>query len=122
MRGQHVIVRTFGSKPRAARLWDVDGDVVYICSDENFAQLEAGLEALWPVAFPHDAVFVYDPDLLESFGENPSDFAVLWSQLRPWSDTGGSKATHDEVKALEGGQQERLVIPTRKQLKVEERI
>jgi hypothetical protein len=86
MRGELVIVRAHGGKPLVRRLWDIDEQAVYICNEENFGRLVEGLHGLWPVGFPRDDVFVYDPVLLAEVEEGVVAPTTWWSRLIPWQD------------------------------------
>ena len=57
LRGELVIVRTFGGKPVERRVWDVGEAVVYVTNEEEFQKLVAGKPALDPIGFPKEDVF-----------------------------------------------------------------
>lgn len=61
MKGDKVIVRSFGNKPLVRRVWEVAQDVVFICSEENYIALSSGKAGLLPVGFPKEFVFRYNP-------------------------------------------------------------
>lgn len=77
MRGELVIVRTFGGKPVERRVWDVGEAVVYVTNDEEFEKLVAGKPALQPIGFPKEDVFC------RPASESPQK-RLRWSRLRPW--------------------------------------
>ncbi len=61
MRGDKVIVRTYGDEPKIVRVWEVLPDIVLVCSEENYRILGSGRIGLWPVGFPKEDVFRYNP-------------------------------------------------------------
>ena len=79
MRGDIVIVRTFGGKPAERRVWDTNDSLVYVTTDEEFAKLVVGKPALQPVGFPKEDVFC-----------RPAKKFTLkhinWSRLVQWPD------------------------------------
>ena len=83
MRGEKVIVRVFGGRPVVARVWDADEFAVYICDEDNFMRMTEGKEALWPVGFPKEDVFEYDPNSLSGYGLSAWD----WKNVKSWTGT-----------------------------------
>jgi len=84
MRGQYVLLRAFRNKPIVRRIWDADDDTVYICNEENFARLSAGLAGHWPVAFPRSDAFAHDAlpaELVKRGQPVPNE---VWEDLPPW--------------------------------------
>ena len=77
MRGDTVIVKSFGDKPLIRKVWDVSKDVVFICNDENFETLIEGNKGLLPVGFHKDDVFRYNPNI-------DINDPALWKQLRTY--------------------------------------
>jgi len=74
MKGDKVIVRTFGNKPVVCRVWESDSEIVAVCSPQNFDTLVKGEEGLWPVGFPRKDVYLYNPTVdLKS--------KTVWSKL-----------------------------------------
>lgn len=63
MRGDFVIVRSFGGIPLIRRLWDEGDHAVFITNDEQFQLLTKGENAIEPIGFPREDVFKYDPEL-----------------------------------------------------------
>ena len=77
MRGDVVLVRSFGGKALKRRVWDVGDSVVFVTNDEQFERLVAGKQAIEPVGFPKEDVF---RDTVNESGNGSVD----WSQLVPW--------------------------------------
>lgn len=78
MRGDVVLVRTFGGKAEKRRVWDVAEAVVFVTNDEQFERLAAGEQAIQPIGFPKEDVF--------SCAANESyDGSVDWCQLVRWN-------------------------------------
>jgi hypothetical protein len=63
MKGDTVIVRSFGDKPLVRRVWEVTSEIVFICSEENYNVLSSGKEGLLPVGFPREYVYRYNPKI-----------------------------------------------------------
>jgi hypothetical protein len=61
MKGDKVIVRTYGDEPKMVRVWEVTPTTVFVCSEENYETLLRGEEGLLPVGFPKEYVFRYNP-------------------------------------------------------------
>lgn len=61
MKGDKVIVRTFGNKPVVCQVWEADLEIVAVCSPQNYEALSRGEEGLWPVGFPREDVYRYNP-------------------------------------------------------------
>jgi hypothetical protein len=77
LRGEIVIVRTFGGKPVECRVWDVGDTLVYVTNDEEFEKLIAGKAALAPIGFPKEDIFCRP-------ASNFHGKRLHWSQLIPW--------------------------------------
>lgn len=77
MRGELVIVRTFGGKPVERRVWAVGEAVVYVTNDEEFNKLVAGKPALEPIGFPKEDVFCRPAN-------KSAHKRFRWSHLIPW--------------------------------------
>ena len=77
MRGDKVIVRAYGDEPKIVRVWDVLQNTVLVCSEENYHTLVNGKDGLWPVGFPKEYVFRYNPKINLT---NP----VNWEQLNTY--------------------------------------
>jgi hypothetical protein len=81
MRGDVVMVRTFGGKPLKRRVWEVAEGVAYLANDKQYERLAAGKPAFGPIGFPLEDVFGSTAqDLSESL--NWSD-AIPWQSLDP---------------------------------------
>jgi hypothetical protein len=74
MKGDKVIVRTFGNKPVVCKVWEVTPQVVAVCSEENFEILSQGKEGLWPVGILKCDVFKYTPNTKN----------ISWEHLTPY--------------------------------------
>lgn len=79
MKGDKVIVRTYGDNPLIRRVWDVEGDTVYICSDRNFERLMVNDSSGSYIGFPREDVFVFDQAWIES-----ETIPALWERLIPY--------------------------------------
>lgn len=74
MKGDKVIVRSYGGEPKVLRIWEIARDVIFVCSEENFTVLSDGGEGLWPVGVPKEDVFRYNPKVILTDSMN-------WDQL-----------------------------------------
>jgi hypothetical protein len=74
MKGDKVIVRTFGNKAVVCRVWEADAQIVAVCSPQNYEALSRGDEGLWPVGFPREDVYRYNPQV-------DLDVPVSWGNL-----------------------------------------
>ena len=83
MRGEQVIVRSYGGVPLIRRLWDKDELGIYITNDEQLALLLEGKNALLPVGFPREDVFKYDPKLTASMDRLYKEGKWDWNKLEP---------------------------------------
>ena len=55
MRGDFVIVRSYGELPLIRRIWDEDEKGVYITDDIHLKLLLDGKDALQPIRYPREA-------------------------------------------------------------------
>jgi hypothetical protein len=62
MKGDKVIVRTFGDKPVVCKVWEVTPQVIEVCSPENYERLSKGMDGLMPVGILKEDVFRYVPN------------------------------------------------------------
>ncbi len=80
MKGDQVVIRTFGGEPRIVRVWEIGEKVIAICSEENYQNLILGKNGLSPVGFPKKDVFRYNPSqekMLKNWRNDPA----LWQHL-----------------------------------------
>lgn len=83
MRGDKVIVRSFGNRPLVRRVWGADEHGVYISAEGEYQKLSRGEEALSPVGFPREDVFSFDPELAAVM--ELDDGALMdWGRLSRW--------------------------------------
>lgn len=78
MRGTVVIAKDFAGAALVRRVWEVGDGLVYLSTEPEFAKLEAGNEALPPIGFPANDVFVYEGQI--GNGKAKPD----WSRLQQW--------------------------------------
>jgi len=81
MRGNIVIIRTYGDVPLVRRVWDEDDSTIYITNDEQFQLLNEGKEALEPIGFPREDVFKYTPDLAAAMDQLVKSGKWDWNKL-----------------------------------------
>lgn len=83
MRGDKVIVRTPGNKPKVCRVWDVDEVAAFVHDKENYQRRKDGLSHLQSVAFPRKDVFTYDPAMMlyPGISERKPAPAEWWERL-----------------------------------------
>lgn len=84
MRGELVIVRSYGGRPLLRRVWDVGRNVVYITNDEQLGRLTQGLPASMPIGFPMEDVFAYDPEIAACIESLYQTGRLDWSSLKRW--------------------------------------
>jgi hypothetical protein len=77
MRGSIVIARGYGDRPYVRRVWDADGDFVYLTNDEGLALLSAGKATLDPIPFRWEDVFAYAPGV-------EATSPIKWDNLERW--------------------------------------
>lgn len=93
MRGERVIVRSFGDRPLVRRVWAADEHSVYISAEGEYQKLSRGEEALLPVGFPREDVFRFDPAIAAEV-ERDEDRMTDWGRLIQWK--GHAPAGHQE--------------------------
>lgn len=83
MRGEYVIVRTYGGRPLIRRVRAVGENVIYITNDQQLKLLmeDAG-DAIGPIGFPKEDVFRYDPKMLELINNTQN---ITWDKLKPFN-------------------------------------
>ncbi len=80
MRGEQVLVRTFGGYPRIRRLWDATEQVCVVAEDAAFERLKRG-DASGAVGIPPEDVFELQPELLGVL--DPGKPFTAWDTLQP---------------------------------------
>ncbi len=81
MRGDFVIVRSYGELPLIRRIWDEDEKGVYITDDIHLKLLLDGKDALQPIGFPREDVFKYDPKLAANMEDLYKNGQWDWNKL-----------------------------------------
>jgi len=80
MRGEQVIVRSFGGKPLIRKIWEVKEDVILIVEDSQFQLLiNNDIRAVGPIGFPKEDVFRFDP----IFAKLENKQNINWEMLKP---------------------------------------
>ncbi len=79
--GQMVICRDCDGLPLARRIWEESDDYVYIHDEVNFQKHAHGTEALAPVGFPVQDVFVFSEHLMPQIVAA----TIMWQELTPWT-------------------------------------
>ncbi len=83
MRGDTVIVRAYGGTALVRRVWDAEGDTVYICSDKNFDWLSRNDGSGTCIGFPTEDVFIFTDSV-------PLIEPVPWHKLEQYAATARS--------------------------------
>ena len=73
IRGSIVIARCYCGLPSVLRVWSEDGNMVLLSDSNQYDRLLAGLDALSPVGFLKQDVFVYDPEAAEAIANGSVD-------------------------------------------------
>lgn len=60
VRGDSVLAKDYQGRDLRRRVWAVGESVVYLCSDQTFANLAGGLAQGWPIGFPKRDVRLAD--------------------------------------------------------------
>ena len=81
IRGEMVLVRTFGDRPVVRRVWDSAKGLIYICSDKQFDMMANGEDSPPPIGFPANDVYCYD-EVSKKFLS--SDGHMDWTKLNPF--------------------------------------
>ncbi|OGP50370.1 MAG: hypothetical protein A2Y79_11655 [Deltaproteobacteria bacterium RBG_13_43_22] len=81
MRGDFVIIRSYGGLPLIRRIWDEDEKGVYITNDEQLEYLLSGKDALQPIGFPREDVFKYDPKFASTMENLYKNGEWDWNKL-----------------------------------------
>jgi hypothetical protein len=78
MRGDTVIVRSYGGVPLLRKVWEDRGPVVDIVSEENFQLLEVGdPRAIGPIGFPKEDVYRFDAKFSGAIERNDLNWGML---------------------------------------------
>jgi hypothetical protein len=87
-RGDIVVCRTFGGKPKVNRVWDTSLEAIYCCNEERF-------QAMWrgepfhpyqsPLGFPAEDVFGYDAALLAELESRWETDPAVWDKATPYT-------------------------------------
>ena len=83
MQGDLVIVRAFRGVPLIRRVWEEVEYGVYITDDTCFERLLAGETTCWPVGFPCEDVFHFDPALAKEMDALYQTGKWDWTKLVP---------------------------------------
>src|SRR5438876_3401727 len=81
MKGEAVVVRAFQGEPLICRVWEATAEKVYVCSEDNFAQLSAGDEGRSPVGVPREDVFCYDNTAINVVMQMWESDPSIWDRL-----------------------------------------
>jgi hypothetical protein len=86
-RGDLVIVRTYGAKPRIRRVWEETPEAVYIYTEAIYQQRIENIDLDVPeaVGFHRDAVFIYDPATFPADAEGVPQDVAFWKQLQRYT-------------------------------------
>ncbi len=84
MRGEQVIVRSYGDKPLLRNVWGVGKDVVYITRESQCQRTVEHGEQIDFIGFPREDVFQYDPQLAASMEKLYREGKWNWDELTPW--------------------------------------
>jgi hypothetical protein len=83
MRGDKVIVRTFGGSPAVRLVWEILPHTVLIVTDGEWQATEAKHD-IFPIGFPKEDVLFFDEARWSAFTKRPT--AWNWKLLRPYAD------------------------------------
>jgi hypothetical protein len=83
MRGQQVIVRSYGGKPLIRKIWEVKEGAILIMEEAQFQLfVKNDLRAIGPIGFPREDVFKFD----SKFANLTSDSNFDWTKLERFAD------------------------------------
>ncbi|MEE9494380.1 MAG: hypothetical protein V3W04_13510 [Gammaproteobacteria bacterium] len=77
LRGTKVIVRDFLDRPFVRVLWAIGDKCIYICSDDQFADLLDGDTSAPAIGFPKKDVFIWDDSIESTLSSEPFDWRKL---------------------------------------------
>ena len=83
MKGELVIIRTLGDRPKINKVWQVEDDIVFACNESRFDELESGSADFPPIGFPIEDVYFYDEVLYNEVKQNNE----MWEKLSHWYET-----------------------------------
>jgi hypothetical protein len=81
MRGDYVIVRSYGDKPVVLRVVDEGGAVVYVCNPERYDRLIADTDRLPASSRKREDVYCYSDEALAFIEANYMQGDAAWNQL-----------------------------------------
>lgn len=82
MKGEKVIVRTFGGRPRTLLvLGEIGEKIILAVSEERYWLIEAGQERESSNEWPASDVFRFDPDVVDSLMQEWETNPEIWGQL-----------------------------------------
>lgn len=76
-KGDKVIVRDYAGQALIRVLWGVGETCVYLCSEEQYAQLLSGDDSAPAIGFPKFDVFQYNETIKQSADERILDWGML---------------------------------------------
>lgn len=85
MRGDLVIVRTYGDIPKVRRVWDVSTKAVFACTEERYERLIQDNEDVPATAFPIADVFCYDAATFDKLSKTYQRDPSVWERLTPYT-------------------------------------
>jgi hypothetical protein len=77
MKGDRVIVRAYGDVPLVRRVWGADENAVYVTDEATMAKLSRGADGPFPIGFPREDVFHYEPEVAARIGRGLWDWSSL---------------------------------------------
>jgi len=83
MRGDLLIVRCFGGVFRVVRFWSESPNAIFITSDEGLERLQRDDSTIFPIGFPKEDVFKYNPKLAKTINNIGGTDKLDWRKLTP---------------------------------------
>lgn len=80
MKGDYVVVRTFGGGAALAQVWDETPDAVVVLSPQEYGLQLSGGGSLFPIGFKHQDVFKHDVSLNDMLATG----VIEWQRLAPY--------------------------------------
>lgn len=62
MKGKRVILRCYGNKALIGRVWEIEGETIYVLNEENYHKMEDGFKTPPPIGFPKNDVFLFNEE------------------------------------------------------------